>query len=270
MKVVTVSNFKGGVGKSTITYNLAHELSKRGKKVLLIDIDPQGTLSFWVRNQDGEPIKNLAKETGKSLAIVLIPKELGVERAGLSDVTFASRWENVDIVPSYLILQKAKDAILNNPFALKYAIDDLDGEYDYILIDTRPDLDSKTTNAFVVANYIILPVRCDGAMQEGLIESLDAIKETCTELRIGEKKTKVLASMVKDRTTRDAIGVQLLESIFKDSGLFKSCIHDTTKLGEASMAGQSLDEYATRKAERRVVEDFEALTDEFLEWTECA
>lgn len=270
MKVVTVSNFKGGVGKTTITYNLAYSLSKRGEKVLLIDLDPQGTLSFWLRSETGEPIKNLAKSEQRSLANVLIPKEIGVERADLTDVTFKTRWDNVDIVPSYLILQKAKDAILNNPFALTYAIDDLKDLYDFVIVDTRPDLDNKTTNAFAAANYIILPVRCDGAMQEGLIESLDAIKETCTELRIGNKQTKVLASMVKERTTRDAVGKQLLETAFKNNGLFKSCIHDTTKLGEASMAGKSLDEYTTRKAERRVVDDFEALTDEFLEWVECA
>lgn len=266
MKTIAISNFKGGVGKTTVAYNLAYTLSERGKKILLIDLDPQGTLSFWLRDETNMPVKILAKEQVKSLANVLVPKELGVERATLQDVTYHTRWKNVDVVPAYLALQKAKDSALINPWALAYAIDDLHEAYDFVIIDTRPDLDNKTTNAFAAAKYIILPVRSDGAMQEGLIESLDAIKETCTELRIGERKTKILPSMVKSGTIRDGVGKNFLSESVSGENMFDCVIHDTAKIGEASMAGMAIGEYVTRERERKVAKDFESLADEVIEW----
>lgn len=266
MITISVSNFKGGVGKTTVAYNLAYTLSTRGKSVLLIDLDPQGTLSYWVRDTDNVPVKVLAKQDVRSLANVLVPKEIGVERATLQEVTYQTRWEGVDIVPAYLALQKAKDAALFNPFSLSNAIDDLHDAYDFVIIDTRPDLDNKTTNAFVAAKYIILPVRCDGAMQEGLIESLDAIREICTELRVGQRNTKVLASMVKTGTIRDGVGVNMLNANIAKTNIFDCVIHDTAKLGEASMAGMAIGEYVTRARERKVAQDFEELADEVINW----
>lgn len=267
-KVIAVSNFKGGVGKSTCAMQLAYMLSKRGKRILLIDFDPQGTLSFWVHTpEDDSPIKARAIRDVRSVANVVIPKELGVEPLSLSQATYRTRWENVDLVPAYLALQRAKDAVFNNPCALRYAIEDLEDEgsvYDIVIIDTRPDLDNKTTAAFIAAGYVMIPVRSDGAMIEGLRESLAAIDETVDEFRCGPIEVKAFRSMVKENSNRDEFGRMIVESM--NDRAFKSVIHDTTKIGEASIEGKSLDEFARRDRERRVVQDFEDLADEVLAW----
>lgn len=269
MKTVAVSNFKGGVGKTTVAFNLACELSRRGKRVLLVDMDPQGTLSYWLRDPEGIPVKELAKRDRRSIANVLIPREVGFvgESSGLADVSYATKWEGVDVAPAYLALQKAKDAVLNNPFALRTALDELgagEGEpYDLAIIDTRPDLDNKTTNAYAAAEWIVLPCRADGAMQEGLIESLQAIAEASADLRLGERRTKVLRSMVKERTNRDEGGKALLEAAFEPGAMFSTCIHDTVKLGEATGRGLAISELDERN---RAAQDFSALAEELLGW----
>lgn len=280
MKVLAVSNFKGGVGKTTVSLNLAYTLGQRGKRVLMIDMDPQGTLSSWVVDEHDNPIIDLAVYTGKSVANVLVPRELGEQEApSLADVTYETALPNVDLVPAYETLAKAKDGILSNPSALRFALDDLAldpqaGPYDYVIIDVSPTLDIKATNAYVAADAMILPVTADGSVQRSLKATLTALKETCQELRLGDRPFKVLRSRVKEGTIRDRQCEEFLELAVGKGKMFSGCIHDSVKVGEATLPDPDdlskrprvLARYLDKRNGARVLADFEQLTDETIEW----
>ena len=282
MKTVAVSNFKGGVGKTTVSLNLAYTLASRGNRVLLIDLDPQGTLSSWVVDDQDRPIIDLAAAAGVSIANVLVPREVGTEPMSLSDVTFPTRYENIHIVPAYEALVKAKDGILANPQALRFAIDDLEAElgddcYDYIVLDVSPTLDIKATNAYVAADCLILPVSADGSVRRSLTATLNALKETCQELRLGERPYKVLRSRVKEGTIRDRDCKSYLDQALGSSKMFECCIHDSVKVGEATLPDPNdkakvpcvLARYLDARSPvgSRVLADFEELADDFVKWT---
>lgn len=280
MRVLAVSNFKGGVGKTTVSLNLAYTLGSRGKRVLLIDMDPQGTLSSWVVDANDDPIIDLAVYTGKSVANVLVPRELGeAEAPGLADVTYGTSLPNVEIVPAYETLTKAKDGILSNPSALRFAIEDLAmddaaGPYDVVIVDVSPTLDIKATNAYVAADALILPVSADGSVQRSLLATLKALQETCQELRLGDRPYKVLRSRVKEGTIRDRQCEEFLEKAVGSSKMFSCCIHDSVKVGEATLPDPDdltkrprvLARYLDKRNGARVLDDFEQLADETIAW----
>lgn len=280
MKTIAVTNFKGGVGKTTVSLNLAYTLAQRGKRILLIDMDPQGTLSSWVCAPDGTPVIDLAAFAGKSVANVLVPKELGEESdPGLFDVTYPTSLEGIEIVPAYETLNYAKDGILSYPTTLRYAISDLvdrvgDDRYDFVIVDVSPALDIKATNAYVAADALILPVSADGSVQRSLLATTNALRETCQALRLGDRPFKVLRSRVKENTIRDRMCRDFLSETVGEGKVFSCCIHDSTKVGEATMPDPNdlekrpkvLAEYLPSKSSNHVLEDFEALADEFLEW----
>ncbi len=280
MKTLAVSNFKGGVGKTTVSLNLAYTLGQRGKRVLLIDMDPQGTLSSWVVDEQDNPIIDLAVYTGKSIANVLVPRELGEQDApSLADVTYETSLPNVEIVPAYETLAKAKDGILSNPSALRFALDDLEldpevAPYDYVIVDVSPTLDIKATNAYVAADALILPVSADGSVQRSLLATLKALKETCQELRLGDRPYKVLRSRVKEGTIRDRQCEEFLGKAVGEPKMFTGCIHDSVKVGEATLPDPDdlskrprvLARYLDKRTGAKVLGDFEQLADETIEW----
>lgn len=279
MKTIAVTNYKGGVGKTTISLNLAYTLASRGKRVLLIDMDPQGTLSSWTCAEvDGVeiPIVDIAVKTGLSIANVLVPEQLGSEPKALSDVIFPTNIENVEIVPAYETLTLAKDGILSYPNALRFEIEELEGKesYDFIIIDAAPSLDIKVTNAFVAADALIVPVTADGSVERSLRATCDALDRTVEKLRLGSRDFKVLRSRVRENTIRDRRCVEFLENQLFSKNLFKACIHDSCKVGEATMADdndlskkpQVLARYLKGSNAGRILDDFERLADEVIEW----
>lgn len=265
---LTLANFRGGVGKSTVAFNLAYELSAKGRRVLLIDFDPQGNLSYWLRDPDGIPLKVRSLNERRSISNVLIPKEASADPATLEQAAYQTRWEGVSAVASNLSFLKAKDSVFYNPFALSFALDELGEGWDYAIVDTRPDLDMRATNAFAAADRIILPIRFDASFQEGLSEATEAINDTCSELRLGRKPYKILPAIVRSTTSRDKRGLSDLDRHLPPSMTFGCSIRDTAKAGESPAEGLALSEYVREgRAGSAAAKDYAALADEVEEWT---
>ncbi len=284
MKTIAVTNFKGGVGKTTVSLNLANTLARRGKRILLIDLDPQGTLSSWICDPEDRPVVELAVAARKSIANVLVPKELNDDsEPGLADVTFPTAIEGIHIVPAYETLTYAKDGILSYPQALAFAIKDLEdaldeaGEplYDFIILDVSPTLDIKATNAYVAADKLIFPVTADGSVHRSLLTTINALNQTIKAMHLDKPDPfRVLRSRVKEGTIRDRKCQEFLTEALGDELVFPCCIHDSVKVGEATMPDPDdlerqpkvLTDFIPANANNRVLEDFEQLADEVLAW----
>lgn len=168
MKIISVANRKGGVGKTTTTINIATALSAVNKKVLVIDFDPQGnaTTSLGVEKKKGQP----------SSYNVLIGSCLAKE------AIVATNLPRFDLIPSSPDLAAAEIELVDLPereYVLKNALKSLQPQYDYILIDCPPSLNLITINALVGSNSVIVPLQCEFLALEGLadlIKNINAIK----------------------------------------------------------------------------------------------
>jgi chromosome partitioning protein len=269
MKRIAISNFKGGVGKSTTAFNLAYHLADKGKRVLLVDMDPQGTLSDWVRDSEGRSIMERSEQENRSVANLLIPEYVKSDLRNIEEVLYATRWQGVDIVPANLTLLDAKDAILQTASELDWQLGRIEDRYDYAIVDTQPNLDMRTTSAYVACEYVILPTRCNGGMLTGLQQSIDAIDRVVLSFHVTPRKHRILPSAIREATRRDAIGDLLLSDSFGADEVFDCCIHDTSKVGECVFKGMALAEYASEvRGCDKVVDDYRALTDAVIKWTE--
>lgn len=168
MKIISVANRKGGVGKTTTTINIATALSAVNKKVLVIDFDPQGnaTTSLGIEKKKGQP----------SSYNMLI----GACQA--KEAIVATNLPRFDLIPSSPDLAAAEIELVDLPnreYVLKHALKSLQQDYDYILIDCPPSLNLITINALVGSNSVIVPLQCEFLALEGLadlIKNINAIK----------------------------------------------------------------------------------------------
>ena len=173
MKVISFLNFKGGVGKTTSAHSIAAGLKMKGKKVLVIDMDPQGTLTFFSK---GERELN-----GDTREILFHEKTIGEAITNGEEFDFIG--SNIKLATSELLLNNG----YNKEQKLKKAIDKMakDYVYDFILIDCPPSLSIFTLNALAASTDLIIPCECELASLEGLELLLDTIREPIEELNDG-------------------------------------------------------------------------------------
>ena len=168
-RIVAVANQKGGVGKSTTAINLSACLAEKGKKVLTIDIDPQGNTTSGL-GVDKNSVENTLYE--------LLLGEAETKDTIVKDVV-----ENVDLIPSNINLSGAEIELVgidDKEFILKGITDKLRRKYDYIILDCPPSLNMLTINALTAATSVLVPIQCEYYALEGLsqlIHTIDLVKE---------------------------------------------------------------------------------------------
>ena len=243
-KVIAVVNQKGGVGKTTTSINLSASLGILGKKVLLIDLDPQGNATTGV----GIEKKNLDNSIDEVLTF----------KSEIEKAIIKTKSVNLSIVPAYLNLAGAEmelielerkyrdtDQKFNRVMRLRDELERVKDKYDYILIDCPPSLGILTTNALAAANSVLIPVQCEYYALEGIMQLINTIMLAQRKVNPNLDIEGVLLTMLSVNTN---LGLEVISSIKE---FFKERVYDTIiprliKLAEAPSHGKTILDYDPR------------------------
>lgn len=233
-KTLAIANQKGGVGKTTTSVNLGACLAHIGKKVLLIDIDPQGNATSGVGIDKGE--------VDESIYNVL------VDDVDAASVIKKTNTENFDVIPSTIQLAGAEIELvstISREIRLKRALAKLDNQYDYIIIDCPPSLGLLTLNALTASDSVLIPVQCEYYALEGLSQLLNTVRLVQKHLNKNLMIDGVLLTMLDARTN---LGIQVIEEVkkyFQDK-VYKTIIPRNVRLSEAPSHGKPIIIYDPR------------------------
>ena len=230
-KIMSIANQKGGVGKTTSSVNLSACLAHLGKKVLLIDTDPQGNATSGV---------GINKADVNNCIYNVLVEDLPAE-----EVCIPTNMNNLDIIPATIQLAGAEIELvptISREIRLKKSLDDLKEKYDYIIIDCPPSLGLLTINALTSSDTVLIPVQCEYYALEGLSQLLNTIRLVQKHLNKHLMIEGVLLTMLDARTN---LGIQVIEEVkkyFQDK-VYKSIIPRNVRLGEAPSHGQPIITY---------------------------
>jgi chromosome partitioning protein len=257
MQTFVIANQKGGVGKTTTAINLGSYLARKGKRVLLLDLDPQANLTSGV----GYEQSSLADWGKSSKPPYLSVYDVLTGNEKLSGVFVATDVKNLYLVPSHLSLAGAEIELVSQlarESILSKALESFSEDFDYVFIDSPPSLGLLTINSFVAAEKILVPIQCEYYALEGLgqlIETVGVVRNINPTIEIGG----VVLTMYDARTKLSAQVTEEVQSFFKDL-VFDSIIPRNIKLSEAPSFGKPIDQYdvssAGADAYRRLANEF--------------
>ena len=242
-RVISVANQKGGVGKTTTTVNLATLLAKKGKKVLLIDTDPQGNATSGL---------GVTKELELSVYDILV-----------GDTTFQETVQdtaikNLKVCPSNISLAGAEVelvSMMSREQRLKTKLDEVKDKFDYVLIDCPPSLGLITLNAFTASDSVLIPVQCEYFALEGLGQLLNTVNLVKKHLNKNLEIEGALLTMYDARTNLSNQVVKEVKKYFEDK-VYKTVIPRNVRLSEAPSYGMPISIYDPKSKGAKAYEKF--------------
>ncbi|RKD31380.1 ParA family protein [Thermohalobacter berrensis] len=252
-KVIAVFNQKGGVGKTTTNVNLSACLAKKGKKILVIDVDPQGNTTSGF----GIDKNNVEVSVYDSL----------VDGVSLKEAVIDLNTENLFLVPSNVELAGAEIELTGRDereLILKKLVNEIKEDYDFIFIDCPPSLGLLTINSLVAADSVIIPIQCEYYALEGVSQLMDTIRLVKKSLNPTLEIEGVVLSMFDGRTNLSIQVVEEVKKFFKGK-VYTTIIPRNVRLAEAPSYGVPIIDYDSKcKGAQAYME----LADEFLEYLE--
>jgi chromosome partitioning protein len=225
-RIIAMANQKGGVGKTTTTINLGAALAEYGRKVLMVDFDPQGALSvgFGVNPHDLE----------LSIYNLLMQDEIGI-----GDVVYKTDIDGLHLLPANIDLSAAEIQLVNEvarEMTLARCLRPVLKDYDYILIDCQPSLGLLTINALTAAHSVLVPLECEFFSLRGVALLLDTVDKVRERLNFDLELEGILATMYDSRTTHCRQVLQRVVEAFGDK-VYQTVITKTVKFPESTVAG---------------------------------
>lgn len=250
MKVVSIFNQKGGVGKTTTNINMAAYIALRGHKVLVIDIDPQGNTSSGF----GIDKENLTNTTYELLLTDIAIKDV---------IISVEQIENLDIVPSNMDLAGADlelGGLENRESILKKKIEEIKDQYDYLIIDCPPSLGLLTINALTASDTVFIPMQCEYYALEGISQLIKTIQKVKKGLNKNLEIEGVVLTMFDSRRNLQLQVAEELKSYFGEL-VYENSIPRNIRLAEAPSFGLPIALYDPKA---KGAEAYSDLADEFL------
>lgn len=253
-KAIAIFNQKGGVGKTTTNINLAACLALKGKKVLILDIDPQGNTTSGI---------GVSKKTlEKTVYNILVDDEFDLREAIINTSV-----ENLDLIPASVDLAGAEVELVQidgREKALKNGLDKIRDNYDYIFIDCPPSLGLLTINSLAAVDSVLIPIQCEFYALEGVSQLVSTIELVKKSLNPSLKVQGVILSMFDGRTNLSAQVVQEVKKYFGGK-VYSTVIPRNVRLAEAPSFGLPITEYDPKS---RGAEAYTEFAEEFLELEE--
>lgn len=249
-RIIAIANQKGGVGKTTTAINLSACLAEKGKKVLAIDMDPQGNMTSGL---------GVDKDSVEKTVYDLIIGEAQIEEIICKEVL-----ENLDVLPTNIDLSAAEIELIgieNKEYIIKNEVEKVKENYDFIIIDCPPSLSMLTINAMTTADSVLVPIQCEYYALEGLSQLIHTIELVKERLNSSLEIEGVVFTMYDARTN---LSLQVVENV-KDNlnqNIYKTIIPRNIRLAEAPSYGMPINQYDPKSSG---AESYRLLADEVIE-----
>ena len=237
MHIFAIANQKGGVGKTTTTINLGAALAEQGRRVLLVDFDPQGALAVG--------LGIYPHQLERTIYNVLMERE-----AQIHDIIMRTSVDDVDLLPSNIDLSAAEIQLVSEvgrEHSLVRALQPVIEQYDYILVDCQPSLGLLTVNALAAADGVIIPLECEFFSLRGVALLIDTIEKVRERLNPKLTITGILATMFDPRTLHSREVMARVVEAFGET-VFDTVINRTVRFPETTVAGEPITRWAPRSA----------------------
>lgn len=237
-KVIAITNQKGGVGKTTTTFNLGVALAKQGKRVLVVDVDPQSNLTTYAGWYDENELKYTLTD--------LMEQSMNDDEIKIKESILHHK-ENVDLIPSNLSLSALENSLtyaMSREYTLRNCLSSIKDDYDYILLDCQPSLGMLTINALASANSVIIPVQSEYFALRGMTDLFKIINKVRRQINPTLKIDGALLTLVDSRANLPKeIATQLKDNYGSILNLFNTQIPRAVKTAESTSSGGSVFTY---------------------------